>query len=199
LVSLVFRAEWANPASKSTLPEYLVAFSPGLAMAVFEQLWIERDRSKERFRGLAPILLGLAALAALWHAYSRPNSVGDAVVAQTLSGTLVGGFVVAAALLHEWTEGRALRPFAHPAAVWIGRRSYGIYLLHFLIVLNVVSVGDDVNSVGLSFALRIAVCAALSILAAAVLFQLVERPAMRLRGRGPVRETSPTQPEMLAP
>ena len=196
VASLAFRAVWANPAWKSTLPEYLVAFAPGLALAVGEQLWAQRARGSDAVRRMVPALLVLAAGAAVWHAWAPPRSF----VAQTLSGALTGGFVVAAALMYEWSTGKAWRPLAHPVAVWLGERSYGIYLVHMLVLFYVTSAGDEIASPWAAYAWRIALCAVGSVVAAAVLFRLVERPAMRLRARGPApSKRPPTQPEMIAP
>jgi peptidoglycan/LPS O-acetylase OafA/YrhL len=188
--SLAVRVAWANPAGRSTLPEYLVAFTPGIALAVVEAAWGQGMLASARARR-ASLVLAAAALASFaFHCLAEISSPGLGV----LSGTMTGGALVGAALLREWSGGRGWRLFAHPVSAWIGERSYGIYLVHLLVISQVLWAVDGVGSPRRAFAQLLLVALPLSILAAAVLWRLVEHPAQQLgrrRRRAPERRDEP--------
>lgn len=76
----------------------------------------------------------------------------------------------------------ASRPIA-----WLGLVSYGIFLWHFVIALKLGSLGE-----GLSFLPLLAITLTATIALAAISYYAVERPALRLKYRGPnVPETVP--------
>ncbi|MHB8508791.1 MAG: acyltransferase family protein [Candidatus Dormibacteria bacterium] len=82
------------------------------------------------------------------------------------------------------------------AGTWLGRRSYGLYLWHFPVVLSVYGRGPLLNPPQLSYwPLRLLVILAVSIALAAASYSLVEKPAM---ARGAVLARRWTEPRTLA-
>lgn len=69
------------------------------------------------------------------------------------------------------------------AAVWLGERSYSLYLWHFPIILAVFGRGPETSPAHMGHVwLRVALVAVLSVAAAAVSYSAIEKPA-RLYGR----------------
>jgi peptidoglycan/LPS O-acetylase OafA/YrhL len=197
LVSLGIRSEWGNPVWKAMFPEYLIAFTPGLMLAVGEQMWAEKVRGSHAVRQVIPLLIAGAVLALMWHA----SLVGGDLLNVSISGTLVAACLVGGALLHEWnTGGKAWRFFANPVSDWIGERSYGIYLLHYLILRQTAGVAGGIDSVWLAWLVRASVAVPATLLAADLSYRFLERPVMNWRkeGRKPAK-APPSQPEMIAP
>jgi peptidoglycan/LPS O-acetylase OafA/YrhL len=82
---------------------------------------------------------------------------------------------------------------------WLGKISYSLYLIHFIILFAVLNAfrGE------ISLPLVLAIVPALSIISAAVLYQLVERPSIdwghRLSGRRPASVTGGASPMRSTP
>ena len=181
---------------KAWFPEYLIAFTPGLMLAVAEPMWANRMRGSDAVRQVVPLLAVGAVLALLWHG----DVIGTDLVGVSISGTLVAAFLVAGAMLREWSGERPWRVFANPVSDWIGERSYGIYLLHFLILRQASSVGDGIDSLWGAWLVRCAVVVPLTLLAADLSYRFLERPIMNWRKAGPKPvQAPPSQPEMIAP
>jgi peptidoglycan/LPS O-acetylase OafA/YrhL len=197
LVSLWIRAEWGNPVWKAWFPEYLIAFTPGLLLAVAEPMWADRLRGSETVRQLIPILVVGAAAALLWHG----SVEGTELLWVSITGTLVAGCLVVGAMLREWHSDGAWRVFANPVSDWIGERSYGIYLLHFLILRQLSFVSDGIDSLWGSWLVSSAVVVPVTLLAAHLSYVLLERPIMNWGKRTALRPSKapPSQPEMIAP
>jgi peptidoglycan/LPS O-acetylase OafA/YrhL len=196
LLSLVIRSEWGHPVWKAMFPEYLIAFTPGLMLAAAEQVWPARVRGSETVNQLIPVLAAGTVVVLLWHG----SVAGTDLLLVSVTGTLVAACVVWGAMLREWHSGRPWRLFANPVSDWIGERSYGIYLYHFLILRQVAPVGDGIHSLGGAFLVRSAVVVPLTLLAAHISYNYMERPIMNWRkeGRKPAK-VPPSQPEMIAP
>jgi peptidoglycan/LPS O-acetylase OafA/YrhL len=83
----------------------------------------------------------------------------------------------------------ARSPFSSEAAIWVGRRSYGIYLFHlpvFALLEGLREPGEAWNGAAVTVA---RVVATMGIAAAS--FKLVETPALRLKTRmGPKRNAT---------
>lgn len=99
----------------------------------------------------------------------------------------------------------ASRPVTGPlpmplrAGVWLGRRSYGLYLWHFPVVLSVYGRGSALDPPQLSrFPIRVVMIWVLSIALASASYSLIEKPAMaygaRLARRWSARATPPARP-----
>lgn len=92
--------------------------------------------------------------------------------------------LIAPALLlaGQWTHAVVGRPMR--ALVWLGRRSYGIYLWHFPVILVVFERGPLTHEPDLTHIwLRVALVVLCSVALGAVSFALIERPASRAARR----------------
>jgi peptidoglycan/LPS O-acetylase OafA/YrhL len=163
-----------DPLARS-LPALLFAFVPGVALAVLEPLRFRPPR----FAGTALTLAALAlfALAAL-HGYR--GAVGGALIA------LGAGAVVAGPLARQWAGGGTGAVLGSRPLRWVGERSYSLYLLHFLVLAQLAPLAHGHLPVLLGLGLPA------SIAAAAVLYELVEKPFMR------PRTTAPALPQSAA-
>jgi peptidoglycan/LPS O-acetylase OafA/YrhL len=93
-------------------------------------------------------------------------------------------FTLATMVLILWALQHSPRPLTHAAVVWIGRRSYGLYLFHLPILYFVMARGLPrlpafVLGVGLSLA------------AAAASYRYVEAPFLRLKPRRQLAGAAP--------
>jgi peptidoglycan/LPS O-acetylase OafA/YrhL len=174
------------------LPTMIFAFVPGIALAALELLgrerrgpaWLHAGRRGPALAvALVPAALGLAVLFA---------ATGAAALAALATGALV-----AAPLVLQWTRGRCWRVLDNRVMDWLGVRSYSIYLVHFAIGVELVPLARQAGSAWGAFALTLALCAPLSVAAAALVYRFVERPFLGLRtrwkrdgGTVPVRSTA---------
>lgn len=118
------------------------------------------------------VLAGLGAL--MWIAFMTSVSSDLAFVYR--GGLALTGIATMAMILAELAGLSVMAPFRLGLPVWLGQRSYGIYLLHFPIFMWVDS--DVTSATGWSlFALRMIVV----IPAAALMYILVEEPIRRRR------------------
>jgi peptidoglycan/LPS O-acetylase OafA/YrhL len=127
--------------------------------------------------------LGLAAWLALSVSETLSGPVPPAIAAwrQALQALVFGAVVWTATL---GFTGRAGRVLGHPAVVWVGRVSYGVYLVHAFAPIVVDRVVARVApGAGLSIGLRAAAAWSVSLGLAAVLWYVVEAPARRLKAR----------------
>lgn len=129
---------------------------------------------------------------------SRPLVVGVALVALLPLLVLRGAIpdaaylvvvpVFATAALWGAASGPSIGFLSGPVLRWFGRRSYGIYLWHYLIV----AVGFQLDPPGPWWAIN-AVTLAVSLVVAELSWRLIEAPAQRLRGsRQPADQTGGT-------
>jgi peptidoglycan/LPS O-acetylase OafA/YrhL len=174
------------------LPTMIFAFVPGIALAALELLgrerrgpaWLHAGRRGPALAvALLPAALGLAVLFA---------ATGAAALAALATGALV-----AAPLVLQWTRGRCWHVLDNRVMDWLGVRSYSIYLVHFAIGVELVPLARHAGSAWAAFALTLALCAPLSVTAAALVYRFVERPFLGLRmrwkregGTVPVRSTA---------
>jgi len=93
-------------------------------------------------------------------------------------GTMAAVVLVASVVLAPHTA--IVRFFSLPGLVWIGARSYGIYLFHDPLALVFV---QSRMFHGVSHVIATICCVVASILLAAVSFRFVETPFLRLKGR----------------
>jgi len=84
-------------------------------------------------------------------------------------------------------------------AVWVGERSYGLYLWHFPVILSVYGMGAEVNPPDLShLPLRILAIAVISVALADVSYRFIELPGRRY-GRKLGRSVRGSSPEAALP
>jgi peptidoglycan/LPS O-acetylase OafA/YrhL len=169
------------------LPFWTGAIAIGMA-AAWAFVRISRGPYHERARRLAvPVQAGaLAALVVLaWIAGGQAEG-GDAetyIAAQrsipisTAFPLVLGTFMLATA----FTSGPTSRPFTNRPMRWVGDRSYGVYVIHYVVMtfavfeLGVASQGGG----ALEFAKWVAIVLPPSLLYGWASFQLVELPARR--------------------
>ena len=161
-------------------------FVPGVVLAVMEPRWRPRLRDRPTGGGrlaLAVLAAGIAALglyAAAGDLAAFPPRPG---VGPRLLLALGAGLIVAAPLVLQWSEGRAWRALDNRPLHWLGERSYGIYLIHQAVLLEIFGWSLLEDHARAHALVVLAACLALTIPAAALLHRLVERPALALRAR----------------
>ncbi len=111
-------------------------------------------------------------------------------------GMLVVAIATAIIIAHiVLCASRLTRILAHPALVWTGRRSYGLYLYHFSIFVYFTDVRLGVGGHALELVVRLLLTFAL----AAASYRLVERPVLDLTRRltTPPRGVAPSEEPAL--
>ena len=75
--------------------------------------------------------------------------------------------------------------------VWIGRRSYGLYLWHFLIYRSVGSFFHEHHPTNTDRITELALKVGISFIVAAISYKVIEMPALRLKRRFQPTEAVP--------
>ena len=172
----------ANPLPWQTRPwQFLVAFAPGIALALFEPFVAGRVGRRDG-RALSALCLALSAGCFVAVCLTLPI-VNEGK--RALLSTGMAGFLLAAALVHQWSTGRGWRLLSNRPAQWLGRRSYGIYLYHFLALTQVWKIGIHLGAWPTAIVFTLAT-AAVAIGAAALSWRFVEAPLLRLKRRSAV-------------
>jgi peptidoglycan/LPS O-acetylase OafA/YrhL len=185
-VSLLGRAVLPQTAQwQIAAPAMLYAFMPGVACAALEQTvpaWLRAHTDAGRLfsRGL----LALAVALGIVYVAGTGGGVGPARfgVAPVLADCSAG-LLLAAALVREWAGFGPWMAFGAPPMRWIGERSYGLYLVHQGLLFDLLRWRVAIGHAWERFLALLPVTLAGGLLAAALLFALVERPAMSLRRR----------------
>ena len=162
----------------------LRAFLPGIGLAAVEVLASDRLSGKRwgPWAALLSVGLGIAALA-------TTLKMNQASLDIEWAGIVAGTFLVGGPLLMEWTADRSWRLLDNRLLQWLGERSYGIYLLHALVIGKLgplISASRGPTSQWIVISL---ICAGITTFFAAILYRLVEVPAMQLGRRGVFRRT----------
>lgn len=187
---------------RQVFPAMLAAFCPGILLAIAEVTsdgaprrlldWVRQHRSAAWGLTAALVVLGIGS------AWIEPGNSVEAVrrwlVVLTLSRQLfVLGFGVLLAVVvvgSDW-RGRFGR-----VSVWLGERSYGIYLLHAVLLYWLVRHRDFIllpESGWSAYLVHVAQLGTLAILAAHLSWHLLERPAMRFGHRWSDRPPPPSE------
>jgi peptidoglycan/LPS O-acetylase OafA/YrhL len=157
-------------------PGVAAAFAPGIALAAVEAAWPERLASLRARRVAAPVALGGVALLLL--AALAPTQL---TWWRWMAEAAGGGLVVAGALLREWSGAPPWKLLRNPVTVWLGHRSYSIYVFHYGVALwlaqRLAVSGHPWETLA-----RIALPALMAtLLLADVSWRYVERPFLRLK------------------
>lgn len=128
-------------------------------------------------RANAVLLAGLATMAlSFWLFRERTGLLGNSIGWPVLSLGLAL-LVFAGAQTGSWIDRRAV-----PGAAWMAAVSYSLYLVHKPVYgLVQTHLGDALDRIGSGY-LAFATYGLASLIAAALLYYVVERPALRLRG-----------------
>lgn len=159
------------------------AFTPGLALAAVEPALRTRLAARATAGRWAARGAGLAAAAAFAALVLGDPAPTD--LAASLAYLVVAGGLVAAVLLRQWAGGGAARALDNPVAHALGRWSYGIYLVHVGIGLQLLEYVPADASNARAFAILAAGMLAGSVAVAALLWRFVEEPC--ITGRAPAR------------
>lgn len=195
LVSLTVRIG-ADPSELSgrNLITLLFAFVPGIVLAAGEDTW-RRRLAGDRGRTVARVLLaGAVVTLAYVVVLDRRDGTWDREFAHLVFGGGLVGWVV----VHQWATGAAPRGFTARPVRALGRWSYGIYLVHVGVGLELLRRRpDDLGDVATLLFITGGMLA-LSVLAAAASWRFVEEPFLRRRAPWAPRRGEPptaTTPE----
>lgn len=160
------------------LPALAYAFAPGVALAAAASAWPAAFERPLVRRLALPLLLAGVALLVL-----NGTVAAQGTVWSWISERGAGGLIVAGALFREWSGAKTWWPLRNRATVWLGQRSYSIYILHYGVGLwlaqRVAISGHPRETLLLLTALALLV----TLLLADASWRFVERPFLRLKKR----------------
>ncbi len=161
------------------LADFLFAFVPGVALAAIEPFAAPRLRAGS-VRVRRASIWGVTLLCAVLTGVFVSLPAGDYGLRRVLV-TLACGTLLGALVAPQWIGGRSWRALDNRAARWLGQRSYGIYLIHYGLIAHFLSIVGAGHGLTLTWLLTLAGVTAASVLAADVLWRVVERPALQRR------------------
>jgi peptidoglycan/LPS O-acetylase OafA/YrhL len=151
-------------------------FMPGVALAALEPFARVRAPRLPRIGVAAPTLVGLGAVLLV----AAPNE-GSSPVLRSLMGAAGCGAIVAGPLLWQWSGRPGWRFLVNRPLAWLGERSYAIYLLHMVVISELLLLVPD--GPWDSFPALWAATFVLTVAGAALSWRFVEEPFLRLRSR----------------
>ncbi len=171
-----------NPALY-VLPGFLDHFALGMGLAVASVALAGRDTMPRLVRLVdrAPWIPWLAAGIGFWllvrvDAHFTGDYAVRYLLVHVLQGAVAVGLLLPAAF-GDAGRGVVRRVLASRPLLWIGLVSYGLYLLHVVVLTQLTDWGLVTSLGRVGFA---ALALAVSLVAAAVSFYVVERPALQL-------------------
>lgn len=193
-------------ATPQWLPGYLDWFAVGIGLALASVLH-QAGRGGRVVAGLRTLaaqpgvcwLLALGLLLVSTTPLAGPLVLDPPTDAEALTKNLlyagIGGLVVLPAVLRDVPAEPAVfdRLLLHPVARHLGHTSYGLFCLHIPVLHAVVALTAwDIFTA--PFAPLWLVVLVVSLVAAELAYRLVERPALRLKGRHPLARRRPGSP-----
>jgi peptidoglycan/LPS O-acetylase OafA/YrhL len=177
-------------------PPMVFAFTPGIALAIVEPLVAPRLRGA-RWVGPAAALLALGGLG-LWAWWELSDPLHWNVKAGLAASA--SGAVVAAALIHQWATGGCTRLLDNRILHWVGERSYSLYIVHLLVLVELTRLAGSGHSMGKLAAVIAVPGLAVSLAVSAATYRWVERPflALKTRPRSPRADAASTPRELRA-
>lgn len=182
---------WQRSRAPSTMPALnnplgiFCAFSPGVALAIVEPVvrdGLRRDRARAILVGRA--LLGLGALGVLVFVLAAPSyyvALHHARAVQSAAAALFAFGLLGGLLALQLGADRCPRWLEHPVTVWLGERSYPIYVIHFGALLAVIPLAPDDASRATLATIMAVTGLPLTLALAALLHRYVERPFLARR------------------
>lgn len=160
-------------------------FAIGMGMAVVSvavegrpsRRWLVADRP-ELFWAIAAVLY---VLLSLWLAPTPFLIAGNQQVVANVAFGIIAALVLVPAIFVGRGGGMPRLALRHPAVAWLGLISYGVFLWHYAVVLELGPEGLDMGFVGV-----LTGTLAITIPCAAGSYYLVERPLLRRKYR-PIR------------
>ena len=113
-----------------------------------------------------------------------PFTTADQLVQHLVFGACAALLVLPAVFAGDG-KGLPRRILPNPALAWVGLVSYGIFLWHGTLMINLDRAGVSGRIPGAPFVSLLLVTAVLSTIVAALSYYLVERPLLRLKYRRP--------------
>jgi peptidoglycan/LPS O-acetylase OafA/YrhL len=197
-ISLAFAHVVAQTVATTRSPVTLMClFMPGVALAA---LLAGRPKGPAPARaGAIATAVSLAGVSLLvWFPRDPLSLPLKLVILATGAGMALGGLVMLerhSGHAWAWMESRPVR--------WVGRRTYGLYLWHLVLVAELSVLFRGAEGPGRTYAVLLPLVIATSLVAAGLSYRFVERPAMRLRhraaGRPPRTTEAPPAPEEAPP
>ena len=153
------------------------AFGPGVILACAEQRWARELEGTDKAKWIAYGLLALGLVALFVYSGTAPYRRRRlAVLASVAVPSLI-----AAPLVFQWATGRCWRVLDNRFLQWLGERSYGFYLFHLIIVLELYNHVMSGTGAWGGLALGLAVFYPLALIAGHLSFTLIEKPFLGLR------------------
>jgi peptidoglycan/LPS O-acetylase OafA/YrhL len=190
-------------------PAIMWVFMPGVALAIVEPLFAARLRGRARIATtIAWGAFALALLCAIVYAATdydpRQTPIHHALGVRALLAALSTGLLLAGLVVLQLGTGRAPRLFGNRVMLWLGARSYSIYLLHIWVLLEIEHILGDGEGIWTRLAIMGAVGVPLTVLAGALSYRFVERPFLQRKLRttqhAPATEAAPeTAPASFEP
>jgi peptidoglycan/LPS O-acetylase OafA/YrhL len=185
---------------QNTIVCYLDWFCVGMAIAVVSVATWGREREFRALRVIVdrPWVPWLLSLAAFWFVSTQLGLSRGFLAVYTdwsyagehLLFVLVAALFLLPAVFGDWAGGWPRRIVASPVLAWLGLVSYGIFLYHGPIVLELAQHHADTWLPGSGYLSMTLIAVAISVACAAVSFYLVERPVLRFKDRGSRRSSS---------
>ena len=161
----------------------LVAFLPGVAVAVAEVGWGPRIAAWAR----TPTVAALAAIAGLVVFYKLSSWTQLGSTEAIVYNAVAAGLVVTGLVLWQLAGRTTWAPLRWRPVAWLGERSYSIFMGHGIVAFELRDVGTDADGLWTHFLVYEAVAVPVAVALGVVIFHLVERPLMRLsRGERPL-------------
>lgn len=185
------RASQLYLAGEIQFPFWAFSFGVGMTIALFFlRRWpLAAALDPSRARALQLATIGTFAAAAIVIAVAKPVSVHYSPLIGVLYTALIGVFITATIFCSKGWQ----RPFVNPSIRWLGDVSYGIYLIHLVIITSLARLFDMPTGTASAAFIWLAAVVPASILWGWMSARLIERP-IRARAsfwaRNVARETA---------
>jgi peptidoglycan/LPS O-acetylase OafA/YrhL len=161
------------------------AFTPGIALAALEPVLRPRLEGRNITRQLGWGFLALAGVAFLTASYAVDFGSN---IQENCASFVVVGALLAGPLLMQWC-GQTTRVLDNGLLHWVGKRAYGIYLAHVLVIHELHDMTASLSSMRVALVTTLPLVLLISAALGALSFRYVERPF--LERRAPWRSPDP--------
>jgi peptidoglycan/LPS O-acetylase OafA/YrhL len=154
------------------------AFTPGIALAALEPVlrpWLE-GRERTRRLGWGFLAIAVAAFLSASYVVDFGSDIQENIAAFVVVGSLLTG-----PLLMQWATGRATRVLDNRLLNWVGKRSYGIYLAHVLVIHELHDFTASLPSMRAALVTTLPLVFIISATLGALSFRYIERPFLERR------------------